>query len=373
MHFTYTYVNHDVEKYQGYLDFIFHEIWMKAEVDKPFGPELFEENEELHSIYQRLNVSTSTAALFFCRKTHEIFDEFASLSQNERKRVAEVYAINNSIEQICNDKSIEPLNYDELSNISVPLSTALKSFYGKLYGSKSPFNLAVFGKLSDLAIHDFDRSFMTENDNGICPFCGINHLKGNDHRYREAYDHFLPKSLYPFNSINFHNLAPMCNECNSTYKTIKDPSCDLDPVNNNKERRKAFYPYAAQHPEIEVKVSLNSDNPLKLKPQDVEIEVLSSEQNREEELESWNRVFGITERYKATICSKNDGISWFIDMHEEFANFEELTGVNDPEIYFSIILKSATKNPLNAKGFLKAPFLEDCKAKGLFDHQLNID
>ncbi len=24
----------------------------------------------------------------------------------------------------------------------------------------------------------------------------------------EAYDHYLPKSLYPFNSINFRNLVP---------------------------------------------------------------------------------------------------------------------------------------------------------------------
>ena len=61
-------------------------------------------------------------------------------------------------------------------------------------------------------------------------------MKGTHHSKREAYDHYLPKVLYPFNSINFRNLAPACHECNSTYKLGKDPA------HNPAGRRKAFNP-----------------------------------------------------------------------------------------------------------------------------------
>lgn len=44
----------------------------------------------------------------------------------------------------------------------------------------------------------------------ICQPCDIN---GVHHTKREAYDHYRPKPLYPFNSVNFRNLAPACHEC----------------------------------------------------------------------------------------------------------------------------------------------------------------
>ncbi|MGB3590311.1 MAG: hypothetical protein WBA16_01370 [Nonlabens sp.] len=340
---------------------------MKAETEKPFGSDLFIDHEELHDIYQVLNVSNSQSAIFFCRKVHEIYNEFAALSHSDREAIQDVYVINNRIEEICIDNTAVPMDYQTLNDISMSLSSALKSFYSKLYGSESPFNLAAFGKLSDSAIHDFDKAFMTENDKEICPFCGISPLKGNNHRYREAYDHFLPKSLYPFNSVNFQNLAPMCNECNSTYKRAKDPSCDLDPVKKNQHRRKAFYPYSIRHPKLEIQVSLTSDDPFSMKPNNVDLEFVTNQENREEELESWDRIFGITERYKAVICSNNGGVEWFKDIYDEFANYTELTNDDNPDLYFSNIVKSARKYPLNSKGFLKVPFLEECKGKGLLE------
>ncbi|RLD89272.1 MAG: hypothetical protein DRJ09_06835 [Bacteroidetes bacterium] len=82
------------------------------------------------------------------------------------------------------------------------------------------------------------KEFMKSNTEGICPFCGIHTIKENNHKYREVYDHYIPKAIYPFVSLNFKNLAPMCQECNSTYKGTKVPIED-----DNKKRKLAFYPY----------------------------------------------------------------------------------------------------------------------------------
>jgi hypothetical protein len=37
MLFSYTYVPHQMERMQEFIDFIFHEVWCKAPVSGPFG------------------------------------------------------------------------------------------------------------------------------------------------------------------------------------------------------------------------------------------------------------------------------------------------------------------------------------------------
>lgn len=89
--------------------------------------------------------------------------------------------------------------------------------------SQSLLDLAALrAKIGD--IDDHYQTFVQTNKAGKCPFCGINDLLGEYHSKREAYDHYLPKALYPFNSINFRNLVPACHHCNSSYKTSKDPA-----------------------------------------------------------------------------------------------------------------------------------------------------
>ncbi|MBN5381169.1 hypothetical protein JY548_01680 [Serratia marcescens] len=58
-----------------------------------------------------------------------------------------------------------------------------------------------------------------------CPMCNESHV-GNitdDNKvYRQALDHFLPKSKYPIFSLSIYNLIPCCNTCNSLFKRDKD-------------------------------------------------------------------------------------------------------------------------------------------------------
>lgn len=102
-----------------------------------------------------------------------------------------------------------------------------------------------------------------------CPFCGINDLLGEHHSRREAYDHYLPKALYPFNSINFRNLVPACHHCNSSYKTSKDPAYTPKDPARAVHRRAIFYPYKAAAHSIELQIDLQHSDIAKLTPEDI--------------------------------------------------------------------------------------------------------
>ncbi len=52
MLFAYTYVPHQMEKMQKFIDFIFFDVWCKAPSSRPFGLNLFDANEELHEVME---------------------------------------------------------------------------------------------------------------------------------------------------------------------------------------------------------------------------------------------------------------------------------------------------------------------------------
>jgi hypothetical protein len=104
--------------------------------------------------------------------------------------------------------------------------------------------------------------------------------------------HYLPKSKYPFNSINLKNLAPSCNKCNSGNKGDKDPLHDAAG-----NRRKAFYPFAAIHSGIDVTVSIAHKNWCDLKDKDVVIDF--GPISKADEISTWKELFRIDKRYAA--------------------------------------------------------------------------
>ena len=217
---------------------------------------------------------------------------------------------------------------------------------------------AVTSRTADIDNH-YD-AFVTKNDEGKCPYCGYGDIKGQHHSKREAYDHFLPKGTYPFNSVNFKNLAPMCHECNSSYKLQLDPTKHIDPITrkNTGVRRKAFYSYAAAAPAISIDLILSSVDIAKLTPSDISLAITAP--GRDEEVESWKDVFGIEERYKAKCCAKNDGKYWLIQALDECTNAGKT-----PQEIIQTIERNAESNPWAEANFLKKPFLLACQNAGL--------
>ncbi len=240
MLFAYTYVPHQLEKMQEFIDFIFDQVWCKAPIGLEFSLALFDDQPDLKEVLSSFGFGQNSPerGRQFYKEIKEIYALFEPLTPTEIDQFKRWYKANNDIEKVCNnDPSIQLARYTDIAVHHNDLAEKLGMFFKGLYSQALLTLAALKNKIGDIDDH-YKSAFLTGNTTGKCPFCGITDMKGEDHPYREAYDHYLPKVLYPFNSINLRNLAPACHECNSTYKNIKDP------VLKNTVRRKAFYPYA---------------------------------------------------------------------------------------------------------------------------------
>lgn len=151
-----------------------------------------------------------------------------------------------------------------------------------------------FDILTDLGIRDNQYKTIYElMRSRVCPFCGCEPFKAVGSR-REALDHYLLESKYPFAASNLRNLVPMCHTCNSGYKLSQDML-----YKKNGTRRKSFDPYNCTG----TKVSLENSQPFagtrtptgQLPQWQIEFEP-----NTEEVL-TWNEVFDIRKRYEKDV------------------------------------------------------------------------
>ena len=253
------------------------------------------------------------------------------------------------------------MTYNEIELFLPNLSSHLRDFSENLYSQnflslKSVSNR--IGKLDKENGHFFE--FMKINKKGKCPFCGISDMKGIYHSKREAYDHYLPKAIYPFNSINFRNLAPACHECNSSYKLSKNPIyCCKSPLSSNSgARRKSFYPYQTENYSIQLEIALDCQDWTDLKPDNIEIKVGPNEYL--EELEAWLDIYGIEERYKAKCCGKNDGKYWIEQVWDESKNYEM-----QPQEIINIKKAASRKFALCRSQFFKKSFFRGVSSGGV--------
>jgi hypothetical protein len=351
MLFPYTYVPHQMEKMQVFIDFIFHQVWCKAPASGSFGLNLFDANAELREVMEAFYYSDAQGADFFYGHVERIYGLFSALTAVQISQFQQWYQGNNALEKVCaNDPATHLARYADIAVNHRDLAAQLGTFFKGLY-SQSLLDLAALrAKIGD--IDDHYQTFVTTNKAGKCPFCGIGDIKGEHHSKREAYDHYLPKALYPFNSINFRNLAPACHECNSTYKLSKDPA------HNFAGRRKAFYPFAAAAQIIDLQVALQHADIENLKPADVQI--LFGPAAIADEIETWKDVYGIEERYKAKLCGESDGKYWLTQVLDECQAYDK-----QPADILAMRTQQAQSRPYADCNFLRSPFLDACRQIGV--------
>jgi hypothetical protein len=352
MLFNYRYVNHSIEKFQVYLDHLVKEVWCKA--GGPFALNLL--HPELQVIVEAISNDESITKDHLdgpIRRIHQIFR--TQLSAEQRQQVSTWYDHNNDIEALCACRADrQPATYANIRAISTELETVLKDFCKSLFSDVIHLK-AVASRIGDIDSHY--EAFVMENSEGKCPYCGYGDIKGLHHTRREAYDHFLPKGTYPFNSVNFRNLAPMCNECNSAYKLAKDLTTNIDPISRKAagSRRKAFYSYATVASGITITMTLKTTGGTNLVPKDIDLKIGAP--GRAEEVEAWKDVFGIDERYKAKLCAQNDGKAWLEHIVEEAENGE----VTRDQL-LALVFRAAERSPYDGANFLKKPFLTACQS-----------
>ncbi|GJL65926.1 MAG: hypothetical protein NPIRA05_08970 [Nitrospirales bacterium] len=359
MLFPYKYVPHQMEKMQEFIDFIFHEVWCKAPTSGPFSAGLFVGHPDLHEVMLAFQWGDTAGGDFFYGHVERIYGHFTDLNSTQIENFKEWYDGNNDIEKACkNESTLHLARYADIAPIHVTLCEQLAAFFKGLY-SQQLLNLSMLRqKIGD--IDDHYKNFMQENCLGKCAFCGMADMHGIYHSKREAYDHYLPKSLYPFNSINFKNLVPACHHCNSTYKSSQNPAYTFKDPAQAATRRKVFYPYTTHGYHIDIKIELKKTDVEQLTPNDVEIEFGPA--SLSEELETWKDVYGIEERYKAKCCSESDGKYWLTQVLDEWKEDGRLPGD-----YLKTFSRQARTSPFAESNFLKKAFLEGCHRAGLLD------
>lgn len=151
-----------------------------------------------------------------------------------------------------------------------------------------------FSLLTDLEIRDAHYSKIYDSvPCHSCPFCGCEYFDAPG-APREALDHYLPKSKYPFAAANLRNLVPMGNKCNSRYKLAEDILRKEDGT-----RRKSFDPYNFRG----IKLSLENSQPFSGKLESTgqlpswQIDF----QPDSEEITTWDEVFRLRERYERDV------------------------------------------------------------------------
>ncbi len=356
MLFAYTYVPHQMEKMQAFIDFIFYAVWCQAPAKGQYSLDLFKANRDLHEVMTAFHYDDSKGAEFFSGHVERIYGLFADLRPLQIEQLRLWYRANNDIEMVCaNDPTVPVKRYADFPESLNDLRDQLASFFKGLY---SHLDIAALkAKIGNIDDH-YD-AFVKANDEGKCPFCGISDIFGEYHSTREAYDHYFPKALYPFNSINFKNLVPACHHCNSSYKTSKDPAhLPKDPASLVAHRRKALYPYRTNAEKLEISVNLAHSDLNALTPNDINF--VFGPVGIAEELATWCDVYGIKERYRAKLVGNNDGKYWITQALDEWPS----KGKGVAELLADLALQ-ADSNPVAECNFLKYAYLHGCHKAGI--------
>jgi hypothetical protein len=274
----------------------------------------------------------------------EIYVICKSLNRKERKLLKTAVHSNNKIKALCNG-NLEPVKYKQIRAIGENLSDAIKSFCDALYNYC--LDLAPFFNTyerTDVYYKKVVQKWKT------CKCCGIGPVLTKFHSHRGALDHYLPKSIYPFTSLNFKNLIPICEYCNGKYKLGKDTLSVTENRGRQNEtnmRVKAFYPFSAVKPDIEVTVKfVNFVGVTNLEPTNIEIDLQCP--GYDEQVQTWDRIFGIQENYKAECCSDE------MRMHYEEQYIFELSLGKTHEDYIDVL----KRNKYGDVNFLKIPYLQ---------------
>jgi hypothetical protein len=334
------------------MDHLFLMVWCEA--DGPFDIEKL--HPKLKEIIEEIYYDPKITKDHLYGPIQEIYNLFLSIKKGRRRALKKWYVNNNDIKQLCAGAAdCKPLHYALLKKINKDISPKIEKFFKSLFTDIIKLK-PVWSRIGK--IDDHYKHFIAVNDEGKCPFCGLHDLKNQYHERREAYDHYLPKDIYPFNAINFHNLSPMCHECNSSYKTVKDP------LYNSGKRRKAYYPYADEIDPPELTIDLKETDIDALEPSDIDIDV--SLAAHQEEVDTWLDVFGIEERYKATCLARQYGKSWVAQAVDEYDIAKaSLPGGFTRQDWQKYLIVAAKSSPFTDGNFIKAAFLEGCQQAGI--------
>lgn len=270
----------------------------------------------------------------------EIYEYVSSLPTTDRHLFCQRIILSNQIEKICRGEYKPEAFISKSTDIDVTLKKLFLALYEQVLDG------APFRNYSKTTLRDHFNQFCELNiEITLCPTCGIGELKKSQDKIRDQYDHYLPKSLYPFSSINFYNLVPCCMECNSL--GIKG---DKDTIAIS--TGKIFFPYDDNHKEISLAINIKHDNS---QFENIEWEIIfNSPDNKKDEIESWKTIYSIEDRYQGYIKARAK--KWY-EHYYEYINSVKLSGedISVAKYYYMKFLEKDKSLGLN---FIRKPVLD---------------
>ncbi|MEN4758872.1 hypothetical protein ABEG63_00865 [Chryseobacterium sp. C39-AII1] len=334
-------VNYKIKDIHKLIEFLVTEVWCKADRKLPKT----RLNAELKSIYENSDYE------WFKDSVDKIYILFKdkSFSQADKDNFHRVFINNNEIEKLCNGTN-SPIYAKDFNPI---IKDAIVEFFSQLYTKFLGWKVIKDNYGTKKGYYDILVS--RTNHFKECPCCGYGDLKTWFSESRSAFDHYLPIKHYPLSSINFDNLAPICDECNG--RGVKGEKDILF-----KGRKKAFYPFSKTHSPINVSVDFDTSI----------ISFIVSEINDEKfdknsfrigfsisspEVNSWNKIYKIDSRYKGKLADNKCG--WFRKVKKQF-ELEYLKNKKYSAVdAFEHIIKLDDEDHLS---LLKIPYLTKLKS-----------
>lgn len=248
-------------------------------------------------------------------RLEKIYNFLKRLPQSTRSTICNQIIDSNDIEAIC--QGIQTPT--KLTRHSIGIKLKIRQFFVDLYDQV--LNGNAFEDIFNTNLLEHFRAFRSLNNNlTICPICGISPLKSKFDEIKDQYDHYLPKSLYPFSSVNFENLVPGCTDCNSPQvKSSKDIVRYSTGLN--------FFPFDQIHTGIEVVFTITSD--------DTNIDNIewginySNPDGNIDKIQSWRDIYRIDGRYIGLVKGKIE--LWFKHFWE-FKHDSRFDGWTDSQI-----------------------------------------
>ena len=221
-----------------------------------------------------------------------IFEIIKIWEQPKRSNFCKKVKESNDIEKICK-REITPLKINDIDK-EITDVVDIKKMFSDLY-KQVLYGNHCKNSYGDMQEH-FKQFKTNENEIFKCPVCGLIPQNTKEEK-KEDYDHLLPYTIYPFSSVNFKNIAPICVDCNSDYKGDKDV---LDNTG-----KKIFYYYDDLHHNDGITIKAKLEN----EKEHLFSFTYTTIDNRTQEIESWNEIFDINTRYIKRAKGKAD--SWF--------------------------------------------------------------
>lgn len=186
-----------------------------------------------------LDASAVTTALF-----REVFDQFSALTPNLKNKFEALYDNHSNLADCFDDSTLPVL--DPSNDIS-DIWKACKKLGAYLYTTTMGLNCFTCEDVANTSMHDHFEAFRNLNGR-VCCFCGLEDYMaertissefGNEDekQWRASYDHYLAKKHYPFLSVDFENLIPCCDTCNSKAKG------EIDLLKREGNRYLTFHPF----------------------------------------------------------------------------------------------------------------------------------